>query len=187
MGILDEGRRTQVSRWLAFHLRHRPEHIGLTLDHAGWVDVDALLAAAAESGFRVSGDEVADVVAAGDKRRYEFDGAGRRIRACYGHSVAVELGLASTGPPGVPEVLYHGTVRASVAAIMAEGLMPMGRQHVHLSSDVADADAVGRRRGRPVVLRVRARAMAEAGFELCLATDAVWLCEGVPPEFLHHG
>jgi putative RNA 2'-phosphotransferase len=33
-----------VSKFLARHLRHQPERIGLELDEAGWAEVDDLLA-----------------------------------------------------------------------------------------------------------------------------------------------
>jgi putative RNA 2'-phosphotransferase len=36
----------RISKFLSLVLRHDPARIGLVLDSAGWVDVDALLAAA---------------------------------------------------------------------------------------------------------------------------------------------
>ena len=33
----------RVSKRLSYVLRHRPDSVGLTLDDAGWVDVEALL------------------------------------------------------------------------------------------------------------------------------------------------
>ncbi len=45
-GVVDDRRLVEVSRYLARHLRHRPERIGLTLDAAGWALVDELLACA---------------------------------------------------------------------------------------------------------------------------------------------
>ncbi|MCA8957357.1 MAG: RNA 2'-phosphotransferase [Planctomycetes bacterium] len=39
----------RLSKFLAL-LRHRPQHIGITLDDAGWTDVDALLAACVAHG-----------------------------------------------------------------------------------------------------------------------------------------
>jgi putative RNA 2'-phosphotransferase len=40
----------EISKRLSYVLRHRPGSIGVTLDAAGWVAVDVLLAALAGSG-----------------------------------------------------------------------------------------------------------------------------------------
>jgi putative RNA 2'-phosphotransferase len=55
---------------------------------------------------------------------------------------------------------------------------------VHLSSDVATATKVGGRRGRPVVLTVRAGDMAAAGHVFYCSANEVWLVDCVPPEFI---
>ena len=178
---MDPRRLVKVSKWLARHLRHRPERIGLTLDGAGWADVNELLARARQANFALTRDELAEVVADNDKRRYELDAEGRRIRAVQGHTVAVELGLVPVAPP---EVLYHGTSERSVPPVLAEGLRPMGRHHVHLSPDAATARAVGGRRGRPVVLEVAAARMASEGHLFYRAANGVWLCDEVPGRFL---
>jgi putative RNA 2'-phosphotransferase len=71
-----------------------------------------------------------------------------------------------------------------VEAILADGLRKMSRHHVHLSSDVETARRVGARHGRPVVLIVDARAMADAGHIFHLSANGVWLVDEVPPRFL---
>src|SRR5947208_8529776 len=93
-----DGRRTvKVSKYLSTHLRHQPERIGLTLDEAGWVEIDVLIAAAAAHGFRFTREELDHVVAANDKKRFAIEGT--RIRASQGHSIDVDLGLAPATPP----------------------------------------------------------------------------------------
>ncbi len=171
----------RTSKRLSRHLRHAPGEIGLVLGEGGWVAVADLLAALAAHGRAVSREELAHVVAHNDKRRFAFDETGERIRASQGHSVPVDLGLPESTPP---PVLYHGTVAAALAAIRREGLRPMRRHHVHLSADVATAARVGSRRGRPVVLRVDAAAMAEAGHRFLVSANGVWLTDAVPPGFL---
>lgn len=171
----------KVSKYLSRALRHQPERIGITLDDAGWVDVDVLLAACAAHGFRVSRAALDTVVAENDKQRFAFSADGTRIRASQGHTVAVDLGLVELAPP---DVLYHGTSPASVAAIRVQGLLPMRRHAVHLSVDVDTATRVGARRGRPVVFVVRAARMAQAGHAFHRSDNGVWLVEAVPPEFL---
>ncbi|UNO40897.1 RNA 2'-phosphotransferase [Streptomyces sp. MST-110588] len=176
---MDEKRSVRISKYLARHLRHEPERIGITLDAQGWVPVQELLDAAAGGGFPFSRAELEAVVADNDKQRYALvDG---RIRANQGHSVSVDLGLPAVEPP---TVLFHGTVVRNVAAIRDQGLRPMSRQAVHLSPDRGTAVRVGSRRGKAVVLTVAARSMHEAGHTFRVSANGVWLTERVPPEFL---
>jgi putative RNA 2'-phosphotransferase len=177
--VTDERRLVRVSKYLSKHLRHEPERIGITLDANGWVPVPALLAAAGAHGFPISRAELADVVAGNDKQRFVIEGD--RIRASQGHSVAVDLDLPEVEPPGF---LFHGTVAASVPAIQAGGLLPMRRQHVHLSPDRETATRVGARRGRPVVLSVDSGAMHAAGHVFYRSANGVWLTAHVPPPFI---
>ncbi|MBB4713990.1 putative RNA 2'-phosphotransferase [Streptomyces luteogriseus] len=176
---MDERRTVKVSKYLSKHLRHQPERIGLTLDEAGWVEIDTLIAAATAHGFRFTRDELDQVVATNDKRRFAVEGT--RIRASQGHSVEVDLGLASAIPPAY---LYHGTVARSLDAIRAEGLRPMNRHAVHLSPDRETATRVGARRGRPVVLAVDAGAMHRDGHVFHVSANGVWLTEAVPARYL---
>ncbi|MFI0482024.1 RNA 2'-phosphotransferase [Actinomadura sp. 9N215] len=176
---MDERRATRISKYLALHLRHRPERIGLTLDAEGWADVAELLAAAARHSFPFTRAELEHVVAANDKKRYELDG--NRVRAVQGHSIPVELNLPPTPPP---EFLYHGTVRHSLETILREGLRPMRRHAVHLSPDRETARRVGARRGKPVILTVDAGRMAADGHEFRVSANGVWLIDSVPPEYL---
>lgn len=173
--------RTGHSRFLSLLLRHQPERAGLQLDPAGWVRVDDLLAGLVRCAHPLSRAELDEIVATNDKRRFEFDATGEHIRAVQGHSVEVELGYLPASPP---EVLLHGTYAAVLPAIRREGLRRMARHHVHLHQDSALAAQVGGRRGAPVVLRVRAAAMAAAGHAFFVTPNGVWLTEHVPPEFL---
>ena len=178
---MENGRRVRLSKFLSFVLRHQPEVVGLSLDAAGWVEVDALLRACAEHGRRMSPEDLAEVVRENDKQRFAFSEDGRRIRASQGHSTDVALGYAEAEPP---EVLFHGTVARSLPSIRDKGLTRMKRNHVHLSPDEATAKSVGGRRGRPVVLRVRAREMRAAGHVFYRTDNGVWLTEAVPSAFI---
>ena len=84
-----------------------------------------------------------------------------------------------------PTVLFHGTDPAVVEAIRADGLRPMRRQFVHLSSDAATAAQVGRRKARtPVILEIAAGAAHHAGVPFYLGNEMVWLADHVPPRFI---
>ena len=178
---MDERRIVKVSKYLAKHLRHRPERLGLQLEDGGWVHVDALLAACRGAGFELSPEELIEVVERNDKRRFSFDASGTRIRANQGHSVTVDLQLQPVEPPAL---LFHGTGQTTVEAILTQGLQPMGRHHVHLSSDVGTAVKVGARHGRPAVLQVDAGRMSADGATFLCADNDVWLTEYVPCDYL---
>ncbi|MFD4611886.1 RNA 2'-phosphotransferase [Streptomyces sp. NPDC058440] len=175
---MDERRTVKVSKYLAKHLRHQPERIGLTLDEAGWVEIDALITAASAHGFRFTREELDHVVATNDKRRFAIEGS--RIRASQGHTIDVDLGLPAATPP---PYLYHGTA-GRLEAIRSEGLRPMNRHDVHLSPDRETATRVGARRGRPVVLSVDAAAMHRDGHVFHVSANGVWLTQSVPPRYL---
>ncbi len=177
-------RRTQVSKFLALHLRHAPERIGITLDEQGWTPVEALLRQAARHGMRISEEELEAAVDAPGKRRYELDSTGRRVRAVHGHSVPVELGYEPATPPAV---LYHGTVQRSTESIFRHGLSPMGRQQVHLSETPEEARQVGGRRGRPVILQVDTAAMHDDGHRFYSSRSGVWLVDAVPARYIVSG
>jgi putative RNA 2'-phosphotransferase len=172
----------RLSRRLSKILRHDPQSAGLTLDEHGWAPVAELLAA-----VHATRAELDAVVAGNDKSRFAVvtgpDGVDR-IRASQGHSsrVAVDLGLAPATPPAE---LFHGTPRANVASIMANGLRPGSRHHVHLSLDLPTAVRVGRRRSADVVvLRVAAGELAAAGHVFHVSDNGVWLTAHVPPAAL---
>ncbi len=163
------------------YLRHRPEELGLTLMPGGWMEVDALLAASAHRGFPISRDELEEVVASNDKKRFAFNKSGTLIRAQQGHSAPVDLELEPATPPAT---LYHGTPERNLTAIMQDGLLKMRRHHVHLSPDEATTRAVGARRGRPVVLAVDAQKMHRDGYAFYRSGNGVWLVKHVPPRYL---
>ena len=172
---------TELSRFLSFVLRHKPESIGLELDDQGWADVDALVEKASAHGRTISEAVVKTIVATSPKQRFALSEDRRWIRASQGHSIAVELGYEPKEPP---ELLFHGTVAASLEAIRASGLLRMGRHHVHLSPDSTTARTVGVRRGKPVILTVAALRMHRAGHAFFLSANGVWLTDSVPARYL---
>ena len=169
-----------LSRRLAYVLRHDPASVHIELDAGGWVEVEELLAALGAHGRSVSRGDLDAVMTDIPKQRFELrDG---RIRAAQGHSIEVDLGLTSQRPPAT---LFHGTVARFLDAIMVEGLRPGSRQHVHLSPDVATAEQVGARRGRPLLLEVDAARLHDTGHTFLLAANGVWLTDHVPADHLH--
>jgi len=173
--------RLQTSKFLSLVLRHDPAKVGIVLDDAGWTDVAALLDALARHGHPLSRAELDDLVRTSDKQRYALSPDGARIRANQGHTVDVELDLPQATPPAR---LYHGTVAEFLDSIRAKGLVKGARHHVHMSADVETAKKVGGRRGKPVILVIRAEEMAAAGHVFFRSANGVWLTDHVPPMFL---
>lgn len=171
----------RASKFLSKILRHRPEKIDLTLDALGWAEVSELLEKSAAKGTRISRELLQQVVETNDKQRFSLSSDGSRIRANQGHSIAIDLGLSAQEPP---EILYHGTAEKSLNAIRKSGLLPMRRQHVHLSKEADTAQKVGERHGIPVILLVRAGDMHRQGHPFFLSDNGVWLAGAVPPGFI---
>ena len=170
----------RISKFLARILRHQPQAAGLSLDPNGWADVDAVLSAVTAKHSRFSLEQLVHLVETNDKRRYELSEDRQRIRAAQGHSIPVDLAL---GPAKPPPILYHGTKVSAVPSVMRNGLLKGRRNHVHLSTDIETALAVGRRRpGTTAVLQIRSGDMAEHRF--FLSSNGVWLTDHVPPQYI---
>lgn len=167
-----------ISRLASHALRHAPADYGLQLDEQGWVSVDELIAALRKQGSEwssISRLDLEAMIETSAKQRHEI--SGNRIRAIYGHSVSTEIIRVAATPP---HVLFHGTSPRAWDAIQRDGLRPMQRQQVHLSSDIATAIAVGKRRANPpIILVVNAHDALQAGCRFWLGNDTVWLADFV--------
>lgn len=178
---MNEKQRTKTSKFLSLVLRHEPQRIGLTLDTSGWADVNDLLRGCSEQDLPMSRADLEEIVTTNEKKRFAFSDDGQRIRASQGHSIEVSLGYTPQKPPGV---LFHGTASRFVNAILNEGLLKRDRHHVHLSTDVETAKAVGQRYGSPVILSVDTEAMIALGHEFFVSDNGVWLTDHVPAQFI---
>lgn len=170
-----------ISKFLSLVLRHDPGKIGITLDENGWTECRDLIEASGRHGMKFDYETLAEVVRSNDKQRFSLSEDGKRIRANQGHSVAVDLALKPQVPP---RFLYHGTVPKFLESIRQSGLLKGERHHVHLSPDRVTAAKVGERRGKPVILAVRASEMSKAGHPFFVSENGVWLTDAVPPEFI---
>ncbi len=178
---MNEKERRKKSKFLSLVLRHQPDTIGIELDPAGWVDVEVLLSALTRHNRSMSRVALDEVVRTNDKQRFTFNQDHTRIRANQGHSVQIELGYEPATPP---EILFHGTPQQFVEAIVKQGLKKMNRHHVHLHIDIATSTAVGQRRGKPVLLRVRSLDVHLAGHEFLVTPNDVWLTDHVPTKYI---
>lgn len=120
-----------------------------------------------------------DIVNNSSKKRFQVKGD--KIRATYGHSIDIRIDLPAVEPP---EILYHGTLRKRVSAILKEGLKPMSRIYVHLSKTEKDAYLVGTRRDtKPAILKIRAKEANKNGIKFFNCGN-VFLAESIPREFI---
>ncbi|USS41355.1 RNA 2'-phosphotransferase [Thermococcus aggregans] len=170
--------RTKVSKLMAYILRHSPEKFGLKPDVEGFVPLDELVKALQRVYPDVTEEFVHEIVAHDPKGRYEI--RGNKIRARYGHSFPVLLNHEEDKDS---KILYHGTPRRNLENIMREGLKPMKRQFVHLSTSKSEAIETGRRHGKDVVLLIiDADCLRKKGLKIYKAGKNVRIVEHVPPE-----
>jgi putative RNA 2'-phosphotransferase len=176
----------QLSKTMAYVLRHDPQSHGLTLDVEGWVSLKDLLAALRQQRSYWATLKEADLLAVleqSEKQRFEVRNG--KIRAYYGHSVPTKVEKQPATPP---EILYHGTTPQAANLIKGRGLSPMNRQYVHLSADEETAMVVARRRtNHPIILKVHARKAEANGVRFYLGNDMVWLAEPIPPDYIQFG
>lgn len=169
-------RLVKKSKRLSWLLRHGASEVGLDMDEAGWVEVDAVLRT-----LRMSAAELDMVVRQNDKRRLQL--VGGRVRACQGHSIdnraVTREGLerswaiyADAAP------VWHGTSVDVVASIAAQGISPVQRTHVHLAPSVTSK--VGKRSAVHVMLEVSPARTQAAGVTLYQAPNGVVLAREIP-------
>ena len=172
-----------ISKAVSYALRHNPSAFGLELDSEGWVSIGDLINALNKenSHLDVTVASLCYIIDNSEKKRFEIKD--NKIRATYGHSIEQKIEYTPQVPP---PVLYHGTSHNAMVRIIWEGLKPMSRQYVHLSSDIATAQKVGKRHDNcPVILKIDAIRMYNDGFKFYhTGNDTTWLCESVPFKYI---
>jgi putative RNA 2'-phosphotransferase len=178
---MNEKEKTDASRFMSLILRHDPQKIGITFEHDGWADTNALIDGMNRAGYHITLEGLKEIVTTNNKQRFKFNDDYSKIRANQGHSIDVDVALQETEPPAV---LYHGTAAKYIQAIKDEGLISKSRLYVHLSSDRETAVNVGARHGKPVVLTIDSAGMSKNGFKFYLSDNKVWLTKSVPTEYI---
>lgn len=171
----------KLSVFISLVLRHKPEVAGLQLDEHGWANVDELLDGVNNTGRTIDMEILEEIVRIDNKQRYSFNADKSLIRANQGHSVPVDVELKEERPP---QFLYHGTALRFLDGIKVEGLKPMSRLYVHLSLDKDTAEKVGKRHGKPIVLKIKAEEMYNNGFKFYLSQNGVWLTKYVGTKYI---
>ncbi len=182
--LIDGKRRLRLSKLLSLILRHKPEIINSSIDREGFLSctVEELVRRIRSlRGFNwVKTVHVYAIVETDGKGRFEIRNG--RIRALYGHSAPVQIEYKCGR---VPDVLYHGTGRSALDSILKDGLKPMRRNMVHLTSNIRDAYLVGLRRDKnPVVLVIDARRAVAEGIDIRRAGKNIYVSRYIPPRFI---
>jgi len=188
---------TKLSHILSYALRHNSSKYKLKIDDEGWTSVDELLTALSlpnqtnkfgTFGHTIKRQDLEKMIASSEKVRFEL--RNDRIRALYGHSTLFTK-ISKLRPSKPPAILYHGTCPRAIRNIISEGLRPMNRQYVHLSTDENTAIQVGMRKidfykkEKPVIVSVFAIEAYNTGvYHFYQATDLVWLADYIHPNFI---
>lgn len=176
---MDRHERTEISKFLSLVLRHNPESIGLHLDKNGWASIQEIISKA--DIYNLNFDKINEIVQTSEKKRFTISTDQSKIRANQGHSINISLDLKAKEPPSI---LYHGTATRFIESIKKSGLHSQERNHVHLSDNIETATEVGKRYGKPVILKVLAFEMHQQKFNFYLSDNGVWLTNEVPTQFI---
>jgi len=189
---LGDAARKAASKFLSSRLRHKPGT--LPMDRAGYVPVAELVPLMYDFGLLLDAGQLEELVAGDDRGRFEFspgscDEGGAivpdaaAIRACSGHSIDVDLGLAEYIPHGP---LFFGTVADRAAEIESDGLVHSFRRHTRLLDDAVAAMDVAVKRGcqGPVVFRIDAERMSADGFGFVRANNGEILGPKIPAAYI---
>lgn len=171
-----------LSKLMTYVLRHRPDEFGLVLDEDGFLSLKELQQAIVEEdGWSyVRRSHIMEVVFTSDRERFEVHD--EKIRATYGHSLPHRI---SYDPALPPQILYHGTRRRAYPHILQQGLDPMGRHYVHLTTSPELAVRIGRRRdSHPLLLEIQAQRASEEGVPFYQANPLIYLANHIPPSYI---
>ncbi|OPH60459.1 RNA 2'-phosphotransferase [Paenibacillus ferrarius] len=172
----------KLSQEVSYALRHAPWEYELEMDNEGWVPVEQLITALGmkEQWKYISQNDLDTMIELSAKKRHEI--VRDNIRAIYGHSVPKKISRTAEIPP---TILYHGTATWLVKQILDQGLLPKGRQYVHLSIEKHTAELVGQRKDlKPIILMVNAELAYTEGIIFYRGNDLVWLSDHIPPKYI---
>jgi len=172
----------KLSKEISYALRHAPWEYELELDDKGRVSIDQLINSLKlnDEWEEVTVSDLKRMVELSDKKRHAIkDG---KIGALYGHTIPGKIIKKPVDPPAI---LYHGTARRFLDSIKKKGLLPSGRQYVHLSKNLKTAKRVGKRKDKkPVILKIDARKAHESGILFYHGNENIWLADSIPVEYI---
>jgi putative RNA 2'-phosphotransferase len=175
--------KTKLSKTVSYILRHHPEDFGLKLEADASVETAELLPALKDKFKNITKNDLIQLVNNDSKGRFSFLNDKKRIRANYGHSIeGVNPDYEAIKPP---KLLYHGTRPEVKDKIFNAGLKPMGRNYVHLSLGVKEAEKVARRRTRqPLIIKIEALKAFREGQKFYKTAEDIYLTDQLSAAYL---
>lgn len=175
--------KTKLSKTVSYILRHHPEDFGLKLEADASVKTAELLQALKDKFKNITKNDLIQLVKKDSKGRFNFLNDKNRIRANYGHSIdGVNPNYQLVKPP---ELLYHGTTPQAKDKILNCGLKPMGRNYVHLSFGVKEAEKVALRRTKqPVIIKIEALRAFREGQNFYKTAKDIFLTDQISTDYL---
>ena len=175
-------------------LRHKVGDFQIELQPDGFVRLETLAQSAPFRRLGATSRMLASVVRSISKKRFMF--TMRRgdihVAATHGHSEGVLITqdtLVEISPSRAAEFAYHATKFSNWRGILSQGLLKMGRTHVHLA--VHPTQQEGLRGGQDLLIVVRCQDLVKSGIRLYRTATNVLLTPGVttggllPLHFIH--
>ncbi|CAI4050818.1 hypothetical protein SKDZ_15G0540 [Saccharomyces kudriavzevii ZP591] len=141
----------QISKALSYLLRHAAIKENLTIESNGYTPVAELLTHNRLKTHKCTLNDIHRIVKENDKQRFHIktsETGEEWICATQGHSIksiqpSDEVLIPITELSQLPQELIHGTSLQSTIKIFKSGaILPMGRNHVHLSPGMLHAKGV---------------------------------------------
>lgn len=172
----------EIGRFLCYVLRHKPDAVPMfSVDANGWGLLKNL------TSKNISKQHILDAVATDEKGRFEVKETiqGPLIRCVYGHSLP-HVNIQDATPNELPECLYHGTTQKAYNNIMKDGLKPMTRREVCLTSDISVAISNGMRYAKNVENLVVVKVENLSKIDGLRQVGVIWCCNHVSPDNLSY-
>jgi 2'-phosphotransferase len=182
---------SDLSRALAYVLRHGARREGFVLLKGGYLAVDDILN---HKKFRNLCDErdIRRIVACDSKRRYSLTqkNGNLLIRAEQGHSIEIEDdGSLLTLIESPPKNVIHGTSADNWALIKTLGLSRMNRNHIHFCETMESTS--GFRKSSTVAIVIDVALAMKDGIQFFRSKNDVILSSGdsngvLLPKYFHY-
>ncbi|CEP61265.1 tRNA 2'-phosphotransferase LALA0_S02e10506g [Lachancea lanzarotensis] len=182
----------QISKALAYLLRHGAVNEGLPIDNNGYVSIELLLRHNRLKSLQCTLQDVERVVANNVKKRFHMQSShdGQTvICATQGHSLAQvtpsdEVLHQISATEEIPSKLVHGTNFSNLRLILQTGsLKKMRRNHIHLAAGVTGLDekvVSGMRTSSNVYIYLKVRDLCEK-YQVFRSLNDVYLApEDIP-------
>lgn len=176
----------RLGKYLSFLLRHKPDHIGLTLsEDGGWLNIEELICGVnKKENFKIDRDLILLAIREDEKGRFQLSENGENIRCVQGHSKGLTKVEMNKDIP--PAILLHGTNYDNKDSILKEGLKARSREHVHLieSKDIAIQNAERWKGNKICLFYIDTEKMLQDGIVFYKSENNVWLTEKVEAEYI---